>query len=274
MTYEAELKARLEELEALAEHVPPGVLAGRLVAGISEHMERNHLPIAVRNLSEKFADWQILAVIPEPNEPVGEEAPPLEEEPVSTKPGFPADPPEEEMLAVVEFEPESEPEPVEEEESGEEPEGKTCMKCGETKGFSEFDTHHMSKDGYRKLCNSCAARGIGRPISTPLANGEGEKPCTACGETKPLSEFAKSTGSKDGRRTECKACHNQRRRAEPKSERLCANGEKCVGYKHMKRPTKLNSGNGGKFCFACEERGRGDATRPISAAIPGIRGRG
>jgi hypothetical protein len=33
------------------------------------------------------------------------------------------------------------------------------------------------------------------------------KRCKKCGETKPLSEFYRATGMKDGHRSECKACH-------------------------------------------------------------------
>lgn len=119
----------------------------------------------------------------------------------------------------------------------------------------------------------------GRPISTPIANGEGEKPCTDCGETKPLSEFAKNAGSKDRRRNECKTCHNQRRRAKPEkatdNRRRCANGENCAVFDQLNHPAPLTSGNPGPTCFRCQEKERENARNtPTKAAIPGTRGRG
>jgi hypothetical protein len=33
------------------------------------------------------------------------------------------------------------------------------------------------------------------------------KPCKKCGETKPLSEFYRAAGMRDGYRSECKVCH-------------------------------------------------------------------
>jgi hypothetical protein len=38
------------------------------------------------------------------------------------------------------------------------------------------------------------------------------KRCKKCGETKPLSEFYRATGMRDGRRSECKACHQAKQR--------------------------------------------------------------
>lgn len=38
------------------------------------------------------------------------------------------------------------------------------------------------------------------------------KLCTKCGETKPLSDFHKGTGRKDGHASHCKVCSNERAR--------------------------------------------------------------
>lgn len=37
----------------------------------------------------------------------------------------------------------------------------------------------------------------------------GEKRCSMCGETKPLDEFHRSRGQKDGRHSRCKPCNKQ-----------------------------------------------------------------
>jgi Autographiviridae endonuclease VII len=39
------------------------------------------------------------------------------------------------------------------------------------------------------------------------------KRCKKCGEAKPLSEFYRAAGMKDGHRSECKACHRAKQRA-------------------------------------------------------------
>ncbi len=39
------------------------------------------------------------------------------------------------------------------------------------------------------------------------------KRCKKCGELKPLEEFYRATGMRDGRRSECKACHQAKQKA-------------------------------------------------------------
>jgi hypothetical protein len=39
------------------------------------------------------------------------------------------------------------------------------------------------------------------------------KRCKKCGETKPLSDFYRATGMKDGHRSECKRCHQAKQKA-------------------------------------------------------------
>jgi len=48
-----------------------------------------------------------------------------------------------------------------------------------------------------------------------------EKKCSQCGQVKPLTEFSKDSGKKNGRRSECKQCGSMRQK-----ERLAANPEK------------------------------------------------
>lgn len=52
---------------------------------------------------------------------------------------------------------------------------------------------------------------------------EGQRACIKCGETKALAEFPLEPRGRDGRRGECKACHNrnraQRRKANSEYER-------------------------------------------------------
>lgn len=40
-----------------------------------------------------------------------------------------------------------------------------------------------------------------------------EKRCKKCGEVKPLTDFHPASGTRDGRRGECKLCHNAAKRA-------------------------------------------------------------
>jgi hypothetical protein len=51
------------------------------------------------------------------------------------------------------------------------------------------------------------------------------KRCTKCGELKPLDEFYRSNGGRDGRRADCKACDATRRRVwyRANRERVIAN---------------------------------------------------
>ena len=39
------------------------------------------------------------------------------------------------------------------------------------------------------------------------------KKCSLCGEVKPLTEFYKRASMKDGHRSECKVCNNEKRTA-------------------------------------------------------------
>ena len=66
------------------------------------------------------------------------------------------------------------------------------------------------------------------------------KTCSKCGETKPLTEFHKQTGSKDGHRGHCKECQqaayrtwyeaNKERRAASDKAWLEANKERKAAY--------------------------------------------
>lgn len=72
-----------------------------------------------------------------------------------------------------------------------------------------------------------------------------EKPCTKCGETKPLTDYYRYARSKDGRKSHCRPCtaeydrHNYRRR---RDERL------------QQRRTEFSGGHAMKQCPSCRRR--------------------
>lgn len=109
---------------------------------------------------------------------------------------------------------------------------KTCRKCGIDKPTNAFHSHRSAKDGLQSRCKDCARddererreknrdeinasrrarrdERLGRPSRRPSnlveVDGRTLKLCRDCGETKPLDEFHKGTGS--GRRqNRCKPC--------------------------------------------------------------------
>lgn len=88
---------------------------------------------------------------------------------------------------------------------------KTCKKCGIEKSISDFGKAGKQRlaDGtlkqyYHTICKKCVNKG-------PRARTDNidPKPCSQCGEVKPLSEYGKR---ENGRyRADCKACKYKRR---------------------------------------------------------------
>lgn len=104
---------------------------------------------------------------------------------------------------------------------------KECSgECGAVKPLSEFYRDSASPDGHTHICKVCSrarsaewrknnpekakalrdqgnARAAAR--QTPPAM-DGEKACTGCGESKPVTEFYANRRTIDGRTSRCKAC--------------------------------------------------------------------
>ena len=116
-----ELRARLQELDLLAERGPPVVLAERLVSVFGEHMERAGFPVETAGIRERVGMLQEYA-------PKGSE-----------------------KLVTIEI---PQGAPVEEPEASGEPE-KPCKECGVTKPLSEFPRTGTYKDGHTNVCKPC-----------------------------------------------------------------------------------------------------------------------
>lgn len=96
---------------------------------------------------------------------------------------------------------------------------KRCVRCETSKPLSEFYRNSHSSDGYQSYCKACAEEATRRSreknaeaqrlrwaekLARPAEDGV--KTCTKCGETKPLLDFYRHRGTKDGRATYCAEC--------------------------------------------------------------------
>lgn len=84
------------------------------------------------------------------------------------------------------------------------------------------------------------------PDRTLVELAERQSPVTVLSSTvrvPELEEVANNPGAKSDKKV--------------KPERSCRNGERCVAYPHIGRPTKLNDSNTRHECYACEERRAG-----------------
>lgn len=96
--------------------------------------------------------------------------------------------------------------------------GKNCNVCGIFKPLEDFRLANskVRRKYYRKYCLDCERkyqfdrrRRIDETIG--FSSSVGQKECTKCKFTKPLSEFYVSNSSKDGRNCWCKDCQQQHR---------------------------------------------------------------
>ncbi|HJC29572.1 MAG TPA: HNH endonuclease [Candidatus Dietzia intestinigallinarum] len=88
---------------------------------------------------------------------------------------------------------------------------KACTKCGEVKPLAEYYRNAKSTDGRSSQCKAC--RSAQRKTHVRRLEAErvepaptDTKPCTKCGEVKPLTEYHRNTGTRDGHQTQCKVC--------------------------------------------------------------------
>ena len=88
---------------------------------------------------------------------------------------------------------------------------KTCSQCETILPLNYFNKHKQSKSGVKSYCRFCAkkykdAYNQRKATISEATISEATKKCNKCGETKPLSEFNKNKGMKDGRLNQCKDC--------------------------------------------------------------------
>lgn len=88
---------------------------------------------------------------------------------------------------------------------------KRCAKCGEEKPLEVFAKDKRRADGrgsYCKACENARNRERGARLSAAYvpAPTEGERTCSICGVTKPLTEFGRRKDSPAGFRSACNDC--------------------------------------------------------------------
>ena len=102
--------------------------------------------------------------------------------------------------------------------------GKPCRDCGETKPLSEFPRNAGLSDGHGIYCKPCfavryrayrerKAADEGREILTRRDVPEGYRWCPECQTMKPLEDFPRNKGARQGRGGYCKPCHNAKGKA-------------------------------------------------------------
>lgn len=98
------------------------------------------------------------------------------------------------------------------------PKEKECHKCHQFKPLTEFSRDKNKKDGYTYLCKECAAKELKDYIkkwAEERAHNKNilyEKKCHRCHQVKPISEFSKYIGSKDGFDRLCKECKAEKQK--------------------------------------------------------------
>jgi predicted RNA-binding protein YlxR (DUF448 family) len=98
---------------------------------------------------------------------------------------------------------------------------RTCTECGQTKSLSGYLPIKATKRGYYGRCRACrhararARNGAHHVFADQVAAAKaklGERKCTECGETKPLSGFLRIRATKTGYYGRCRACRKARAR--------------------------------------------------------------
>jgi uncharacterized protein (DUF983 family) len=123
---------------------------------------------------------------------------------------------------------------------------KTCTKCGETKGLSEFHKDKRAKSGVTSRCKVC--------INNQKYEGKMSKTktCTKCGETKDLSEFRKHKRGKFGVKAQCRLCQSgYKYEGEMSEAKTCS---KCNETKSLSEFNKEKQGKFGvsSWCKLCQ----------------------
>lgn len=91
-----------------------------------------------------------------------------------------------------------------------------------------------------------------------------KKKCKTCKLVKSLDDFGKATSSRDGKRTECKLCHNARelvRKKDKMEEILCQHHKNCGG--HCETDDEINH----DLCSDCLEAHNTDWSSNVDRLI-------
>lgn len=93
---------------------------------------------------------------------------------------------------------------------------KKCSRCGVTQPIINFSTRNASPDGLSPRCKICAAREKNVARARYQARTDEEidavaatfppRPCRACKVVKPLEEFPRDRGRREGRSNVCLPC--------------------------------------------------------------------
>lgn len=301
---DSELRAKIEELEELAPHVPPAVLAERLLTGISGFLSKSG-EMTTKNLLARFramSEGRIVRVKllqPEVLQPgrveegsaeihrrtkaalesaevlaahrleeigrledvLREERIMREERPAPAPildPGVPA---RAEDRAAPEI---SASEPEEEHQAEPAEDTKVCKRCGEEKPLSAFGKHNAFRDGLDNRCKPCRSEMRKTGETSPKGDGvsHSERRLKADATKRAEEEKIRNItvlppAVRVPEPEEVARNAGEKPEHERKPERFCVNGEDCMAYPRIGRPTKLNSGNKGKVCHGCEERATG-----------------
>lgn len=89
---------------------------------------------------------------------------------------------------------------------------KTCNKCSVIKELAEFKNDPRNRDGKQGICISCTRKAEKERRDARIANPPKAPPhkiCRDCGTEKPIVEFYKDAGYKDGHRPNCKPCKDK-----------------------------------------------------------------
>jgi hypothetical protein len=96
-----------------------------------------------------------------------------------------------------------------------------CIKCNEVKPATEYHINKKSPTGLQNTCKPCflenrRVRNVSVKASKKVPRHE--KVCTACGQTKSVSEFNKRRTSSDGFGFRCKSCMSAYYKQSPRSK--------------------------------------------------------
>ncbi len=143
---------------------------------------------------------------------------------------------------------------------------KSCRDCGQKKLYDEFSPASKASDGRTSYCRDCLrlrhrayrdakAGGAPRRRSAARASSGDVKWCADCRRERPRSDFGRNRANGDGLTAYCRACHNER----SKANRLKRHGS-ARDY-HLKRRYGLTSADvdamieaQGGVCALCQER--------------------
>ena len=96
---------------------------------------------------------------------------------------------------------------------------KRCTRCQRDLPLAAFARGVNFRDGLQYRCRECGAevyrqrqRARGKKVRERIETPAGHKHCYTCGETKPHSEWAKASRTKDGLATACRTCMAERGR--------------------------------------------------------------